>query len=88
MAKRHYGSVSEGAYAGQAARKAMERHDGDMINDDMSAVANLPQEVMYKPWPMVDNYLPENLTDDIRSVDRQMEMDNSKRRQHNVPKKV
>lgn len=86
MAKRHY--VSEGAYAGEAARKRMERHDGGMINDDMSAVANLPQEVMYKPWPTVDEYLPENLRDDLGSVDAQMRMDNGKRRAHNVPKKV
>ena len=86
MVKRYHGS--QGDYAGEAARRRMEKEDGAMIHDDMSAVANLPQDVMYKPWPMVDNYLPENLTDDIRSVDRQMEMDNGKRRQHNVAKKV
>jgi hypothetical protein len=86
MAKRHY--VSDGAYAGESARKRMEKHDGGMINDDMSAVANLPQEVMYKPWPSQDMYLPEDLRDDIKSVDDQMNMDNGKRRAKNVPKKV
>lgn len=88
MAKRHYDKVSEGAYAGEAARKRMEKHDGGMINDDLSAVANLPQNVMYKPWPMVDEYMPEDLRDDLGSVDAQMRLDNSKRREHMKPKKV
>jgi hypothetical protein len=86
MAKRHY--VSDGAYAGEASRKRMEKEDGGMISDDMSAVANLPQEVMYKPWPSQDMYMPEDLRDDIRSVDEQMNMDNRKRKEHNMPKKV
>ncbi len=86
MAKRHY--VSDGAYAGEAARKRMEKHDGGMINDDMSAVANLPQNVMYKPWPTEEGFMPEGLRDDIRSVDEQMSADNSKRRAHMHPKKV
>ena len=86
MVKRYHGS--QGDYAGEAARKRMEMHDGAMIKDDLSAVANLPQNVMYKPWPTEDMYMPENLRDDIRSVDGQMRMDNGKRRAHNVPKKV
>ena len=81
-AKRHY--VSDG----ESARKRMEKHDGGMISENRSAVANMPQEVMYKPWPSQDMYLPEDLRDDIRSVDDQMNMDNGKRRAHNVPKKV
>ncbi len=86
MAKRHH--VSQGAYAGEAARKSMERHDGGMINDDRSAVANMPQGVMYKPWPTEDMYMPENLRDDIRSVDEQTNADKSKRNAHLHPKKV
>jgi hypothetical protein len=91
MAKRHHSSkmhVSEGAYAGESARVRMEHHDGGMIMEDHSAVANLPQNVMIKPWEREENYMPENLTDDIRSVDRQINLDKSKRNAHLVPKKV
>ena len=86
--KHHMRKVSEGDYAGESARVRMEKEDGGMIFEDRSAVANLPQEVMMKPWPMTRDYMPEGLHDDIRSVDAQMDMDNSKRREHNVPKKV
>jgi hypothetical protein len=89
MAKRHHGMrVSEGDYAGEGARKRMEKHDGAMIHDDMSAVANLPQNVMYKPWEREHSYMPEHLEDDIRSVDRQIGMDTGKRNAKLHPKKV
>lgn len=88
MAKRYHNSVSQGDYAGYAARNRMEGQDSDMIHEDHSAIANMPQNVMIKAWPVVSNYLPEGLNDTISGIDRQMELDNSKRRAHNVPKKV
>jgi hypothetical protein len=91
MAKRHHSAkmhVSEGAYAGESARVRMEHHDGGMIMEDHSAVANLPQNVMIKPWEREHSYMPEDLTDDIRSVDRQIGMDVSKRNAKLMPKKV
>ena len=71
MAKRY----SDGAYAGSAARMNQEEQDGGMIRENRSAVANLPQEVMYKPWPADGAYLSGNLNDDISGVDRQKRED-------------
>ncbi len=102
MAKRHHSSkmhasedkiinfrrVSEGAYAGESARVRMEHHDGGMIMEDRSAVANLPQNVMIKPWEKEHDYLPEGLRDDIRSVDAQIGLDTSLRSKSFAPKKV
>jgi hypothetical protein len=84
MAKRHY----DEHYAGYEGRRMEEMREGGMINEDRSAIANMPQEVMMKPYPKTGPYMPENLDDTIRGVDKQMDMDDSKRRQHNVPKKV
>lgn len=83
-AKRHH----SGHYEGHDSRRHQEMQDAGMIREDHSAIANLPQEVMMKPYPKDGNYLPENLDDTLRGVDGQMSMDNSKRRAHNVPKKV
>jgi hypothetical protein len=84
MAKRHYNE----AYAGESARRTQEMQDAGMIREDRSAIANMPQEVMMKQYPKPGNYMPEDLNDDISGVDRQMDMDNSKRRAHMQPKKV
>jgi hypothetical protein len=83
-AKRHY----DEHYAGRESRRHEEMRDGGMIHEDHSAIANMPQEVMMKPYPKTGPYMPENLDDTIRGVDKQMDMDDSKRRQHMHPKKV
>lgn len=83
-AKRHY----DEAYAGQDARRTQEMQDGGMIREDRSAIANMPQEVMMKPYPKTGPYMPENLDDTIHGIDKQMDMDDNKRRQHMHPKKV
>lgn len=80
--------VDEGNYSGEKARRRMEMHDAGMIHEDRSAVANLPQNVMMKPYPKEDNYLPEDLDDTIRGIDGQMKLDNSQRRRNFMPKKV
>lgn len=85
MAKRHHAS---GSYEGMAGRRTQEMQDAGMIREDHSAIANMPQNVMIKPYPKTGPYMPENLDDTIRGVDKQMDMDDNKRRQHNVPKKV
>lgn len=85
-AKRHY---DEGSYAGEQARRTQEMQDGGMIREDRSAVANLPQEVMYKPYPKNRDYLPEDLDDTIKGVDHQIEtLDGKKRDRDFMPKKV
>lgn len=86
MAKRYYESGEK--YAGADAKRTQEMQDAGMIRENPAAIANLPQEVMMKPYPRYGNYLPEELDDTIAGVDRQMNYDNDKRREHFMPKKV
>lgn len=81
-------SPRDGYYAGMDARRRQEMEDAGMIHEDHRAIANLPQDVMIKPYPMTGPYIPEVLDDTIRGVDKQMDMDDNKRREHFVPKKV
>ena len=75
-------------YAGMDARRRQELEDSGMIREDHRAIANLPQEVMIKPYPMTGPSMPEGIDDTIRGVDMQMDFDDSQRRSHWYPKKV
>lgn len=75
-------------YAGMEPRRRQELEDAGMIHEDHRAIANMPQEVMIKPYPRTGPYLPEVLDDTIRGVDAQMDYDDSQRREHFYPKKV
>lgn len=87
MAKRHH--HMEGHYEGMASRRTQEMQDAGMIREDHSAIANLPQNVMMKPYPMNGPYMPEGLDDTIRGVDHQINvLDDRQRARNNVPKKV
>ena len=90
MAKRHHASERhhEGHYEGHAGRRHQEMRDAGMISEDHSAIANMPQNVMVKPYPVDRDYLPGSLDDTISGVDRQMGEDHSKARRHLDPKKV
>lgn len=94
MAKRHHEAMaksrpSEGHYTDEYARRTQEMQDAGMIRNDMGAIANMPQEVMIKPYPNREKYIPENLDDTIRGVDRQIdEYDGGKRDKNLFPKKV
>ena len=81
-------NVDEGYYSGELARRTQEMQDAGMIREDRSAIANLPQSVMMKPYPRPGNYLPEDLDDTIRGIDSQMNLDNSQRSRNFMPKKV
>lgn len=83
-----YEGVGDGYYAGESARRTQEMQDGGMIHADMNAIANLPQNVMIKPYPKAGPYMPEGLDDTIAGVDRQMDYDDSKRAATMYPKKV
>jgi len=74
-------------YAGSDAKRTQEAEDGGMIREDRRAIANLPQEVMIKPYPMTGPYMPEDLDDTIRGIDRQMDEDDSQRRRTFDPHK-
>ncbi len=91
MAKRYHSGKSmekHEYYAGEESRRKQEHEDGGMISEDHSAIANLPQSVMMKPYPKPDGYMPEDLDDTIRGIDEQVAMDNNKRKAHFKPKKV
>ncbi len=87
--KRHHSSMSHREhYAGMEPRRRQEMEDAGMIHEDHSAIANMPQNVMIKAYPDAESYLPENLDDTIHGVDRQINMDDNKRKEHFAPKKV
>ena len=75
-------------YAGSEPRKRQEMQDSGMIRENPNAIANLPQEVMIKAYPVTGPYMPEGLEDSIRGVDHQMDYGDSQRRAHWYPKKV
>lgn len=65
-----------GEYAGNEARRTQEMQDAGMIRNDMSAVANLPQSVEYKPWAKsMPGFSDGKLEDTIESVDHQQSKD-------------
>lgn len=76
-AKRHY----EDGHRKEAMREA------GMINEDRSAIANLPQSIMIKAYPETGPYMPEGLDDTIRGVDRQMDKDDHDLKRHMKPRK-
>lgn len=76
------------SYAGEYARRTQEMQDAGMIHNNPHAIANLPQEVMIKPYPRGGYALPEGLDDTISGVDHQMSYDDSKRAATMYPKKV
>jgi len=82
MAKRYY----DGAYAGMAPRKAQEMRDSGMISEDSSAIANLPQGVIYKQYPSTPYNMPEGLNDTMSVIDRQIRDDMRRKKPINSEK--
>ena len=70
MKKRHHSS-----HHGSGMGYRGEGQKAEMISENHSAIANLPQEVMIKPYPPMPGYMPEDLDDTIHGIDRQMEGD-------------
>lgn len=83
MAKRYYG---EEYYAGMAGSKKQQRSDGAMISKDMSATANMPQNVVMRDYPKVD-YAMYNLNDTITGIDYQMKSDMKGKKKGGMPEK-
>jgi hypothetical protein len=75
-------------YAGHDPRRRQELEDAGMIREDHSAMSNLPQGVIMRPYPRLGGYTPEDLEDTIRGVDGQIELDNRMKMRHFSPKKV
>ena len=78
----------EEKYAGMESRRHQEMHDAGFISEDHSAIANLPQNVVMRPYG--GDYganMPEGLDDTIRGIDNQMGADDRKRQDHFKPHK-
>ena len=58
-----------------------------MISEDRSAVANMPQSVVMKPWGGRYDELDHGQDDTIRGIDMQRNEDCSVARRHNKPNK-
>ncbi len=59
------------------AEAVRDHKDRSMISEDPRAIANLPQEVMIKAYPVMPGYAPEGLDDTLRGVDHQMAGDHA-----------
>lgn len=89
VAQRYPGRKGEeGYYSGMEDRLNQEAVDGSMIREDHNAVANLPQNVIMRPYRKGGYGIPEGLNDTIEGIDRQLNYDDSKRAEHMLPKKV
>lgn len=102
MAKRKFDSVMptavthsgrgerafEGYYEGRDAARSLMNQDGGMIHNDPSKTANLPQEVIMKPYAKITGYSPsDSLDDTIRGIDDQINGDNRKKLANMKPQK-
>ena len=83
MAKRYHQSGKDR----MDERRGEERRDFGMISEDRSAVANLPQQVMYKAWPKSGEYMNYGVEDTIKGIDKQVREDKSEAKRHLQPEK-
>lgn len=84
---RKFRALGNEFYAGMEPRRRQEMEDAGYIHEDHNAIANLPQNVMIKPYPKTGPYMPEGLEDSIEGIDHQMDYDDKKRKEHFYPKK-
>jgi hypothetical protein len=66
----------------------MRHNTGGYLTEDHNQVANLPQNVIYRPYGDPVPYLPQEIDDTITGIDRQRGYDMKKAMQHLYPKKV
>ncbi len=86
MAKKRFYASED--YAGVDSRRRMENRDFNMISEDHSSFANLPQQVIYKEYPKTE-YFSYDLNDNINGIDNQMNDDvrGSKKKSGKYPEK-
>jgi len=78
----------DGDYSGHLNHARKQEHkDFEMISEDHSAPANMPQEVKYHAWPKAGHYAEYSLDDTIRGIDKQMDEDGSAMKRHKSTKK-
>lgn len=82
------GRFAHAEYGDIDRRRKTEYRDGEMLNEDRNAIANMPQHVKMMEYPHPVHYMPENLDDGIRGVDSQIAADGMAMRRNMYPKKV
>lgn len=85
--KRFYNEKAKSDMNGLMGRERMDRADFEMISEDHSAVANLPQNAIYKPWPKPSYYADFDLDNNIRGIDNQIDADGRQMKKHKSTKK-
>lgn len=78
--KKYYG----GDYSGMDVRRAQERRDGEMIGENHSAFANLPQEVIMREYPKTP-YMSFDLNDSMSGVDELMRKNTKQKNKGSSP---
>lgn len=76
MAKKRYHGA-DSAMANYKSAKSLEKNEGSMINEDMSAPALLPRNVIDKYWEETPSYMQHIELDLFRGVEKQMKKDRS-----------
>ena len=79
MKKKYHDSMGE--------RRMSEMREAGMISEDKSAVANMPQHVINKPWGGRYDELDHGQDDTIRGIDMQRNEDHAVAKRHNKPSK-
>lgn len=85
MMKRHHNP--DRGYMKPDSEYRQEEKDAGMIENDHSAFANLPMEMMMKPYPPCPAYMDWEMEDNIKGIDKQQSADNSARRRGFSPHK-
>lgn len=73
-------------YAGKEMRDRMEYDDSMMIREDKNAIANLPQNVMFKEYPKTP-YHNDMVPDTIKGIDNQIREDMKHQKSGKYPEK-
>ena len=69
------GGLGDEYYAGYDPRRMLEKRDGDMIQEDHHAIANLPPAAFMREWPGHGYESGKIRADDIEGIDLQMDND-------------
>lgn len=78
--KKRYYAKKESMESASDPRRRLEGQDSRMINEDMNACANLPQNVIYREWPKAPYGMNYDLDDTIGVIDVQIHRDSDKRK--------
>lgn len=84
MAKRYY--KNKEMYAGADMKNRMEYDSSMMVNEDRSAMANLPQSVIMKYYPATP-YENDTIPDTIKGIDVQVRDDMKHQKKGGYPEK-